>query len=327
MSITVLIATYNRAPMLQRCLAQLARQAFEPGDEVVIVDNGSSDATDDVVRTAVARFPVPLRYVVEPSPGKSRALMAGLAAAHGDVLALTDDDVLVGDDWLAAIRALWREADIGLAGGRVTPGWARSAPRWLRFDAGIGYGPLAAPLALLDYGPEPAPLGDRTALGANMAVTRRALDAAGGFPLDLGKLRGTLLSGEDHALCERVQAAGFRAVYDPRLVVRHHVPADRLRLAYYVRWFFWSGITNAALDHRSSARGEAVRLAPLRHWVLRAARGAVRLAAAALTARLPRCIDALTDVAFAIGYLAFCANRIRKGGRRTSSGTRQPEAA
>jgi len=76
MSITVLIATYNRAALLERCLAQLARQGFETGDEAVIVDNGSTDATKDVVERAGAGFPVPLRYLVETAPGKSRALMS-----------------------------------------------------------------------------------------------------------------------------------------------------------------------------------------------------------------------------------------------------------
>ncbi len=313
MSISVLIATYNRATMLSRCLTQLARQAYETGDEVIVVDNGSTDGTATMVRLAARRFPLPLRYVLVTTPGKSHALTAGVAVSRGGVLALTDDDVIVGDEWVTAVRALWREADIGLAGGRVLPSWERAAPRWLRVQSKVGFGELAAPLALLDYGPARMPLGTRAVLGANMAVDRRALDQVGGFALDLGKLRGTLLSGEDHQLCERVQAAGYGAVYDPRLVVHHHVPADRLRLGYHLRWFFWSGITNAALDTERFEEGRAGRPVGARHWVNRIARGGGRAFRAAVLARPATCAEAMMDVAFSLGYLACSRGLLRRG--------------
>lgn len=321
MSITVLLATYNRCELLADCLAQLAGQAFEADDEVIVVDNGSSDRTAAVVAAAACAFPVPLRYLVARTPGKSHALSAGVAAAHGDILALTDDDVLVGDDWVETVRALWREADLGLAGGRVTPRWSRPAPRWLRPDDVRGYGRLAAPLALLDYGPVRAPLGSRTALGANMAVHRRALDAAGGFPLDLGKLRGTLLSGEDHQVCERIQACGFTAVYDPRLVVRHYVPPDRLRFTYHLRWFFWSGITNAALE-RSGAVPRRGRVPGARYWTARTIKGIGRALAGLIRARRDLAANALVDAAFALGYLAFSTGWIRPATTPAQTGAR-----
>lgn len=327
MSISVLVATYNRAALLAECLAQLARQSFEPGDEVVIVDNGSPDATRAVVEASATGFPVPLRYLVEPVPGKSRALITGIAESRGDILAFTDDDVLVADDWVAVIRSIWREGDVGLAGGRVAPRWSRPAPRWLRLDTAHGYGTLAAPLALLDYGPRRMPLGRRTALGANMAVHRRALQAAGGFLPDLGKLRGTLLSGEDHHLCERVQASGFAAVYDPRLVVRHYVPADRLRLAYHARWFFWSGITNAALDGAGVAGVPAVRRVRARHWAGRIVKGTGRAVAGAIAGRTGVVTDAMADIAFSFGYLAFSRGWTRTGLEPARRVRPRPEAA
>lgn len=304
MTITVLIATYNRAAMLARCLAQLGRQAFEPGDEIVVVDNGSTDSTRAVVREAASGARVAIHYILEPAPGKSHALATGLRTARGEVLALTDDDVIVADDWLGTIRQVWMELNPGLVGGKVIPLWERPAPRWLRPATGGAFGTLSAPLALLDYGPARAPLGVRTALGANMAVARRALDAAGGFPLELGKLRGTLLSGEDHQICERVQAAGYAAVYDPRLVVQHQVPADRLRLGYHLRWFFWSGITNAALE-------AATRRAGTIHWASRIAKGGVRTLAALLARRPHAAAEAVVEIAFSLGYVACSRGWIR----------------
>ncbi|MGE5359050.1 MAG: glycosyltransferase [Bacteroidales bacterium] len=322
MTISVLIATYNRGGMLARCLEHLLRQAFEPGDEVVIVDNGSTDDTANVVREAATRASVPVRYLMEPAAGKSRALMTGLSVARGDVLALTDDDVVVSNDWIATIRNAWRQSNPGLVGGRVMPLWERPAPAWLQRPDGKAYGPLSAPLALLDYGPARVPLGARTALGANMAVSRRALDEAGGFPLDLGKLRGTLLSGEDHQICERVQAAGYTAVYDPRLVVRHHVAADRLRFAYHLRWFFWSGITNAALD-ATTPGATRVRAA---HWAARVSTGGIRVLRFLLAGRRDQAAEAAVDIAFSLGYVAGCRGWVRPHPAAPRAASRRLEA-
>ena len=302
--ITVLIATYNRAAHLEQCLQSLAVQRFEYGDEVLIVDNASTDDTRAVVRKAMDWFPVPLRYFHEASPGKSNALALGVARAGGDVLALTDDDVLVAPDWIEAVRDGMQDASVALIAGRVEPRWEAKPPRWLRIRDRGGYSVLAAPLALLDYGAEQVPLDERSGLGANMAVRRADLHAIGGFPATLGKLRGTLLSGEDRYVCERLRDAGHRCVYAPGLVVRHWVPKERTRLAYFARWFFWSGITNSALDG-DEGRGGLRTLLGVPVYLLRrlAVSGGAALGAA-VAGRTTSAVEHGVAVAFAAGYIA-----------------------
>src|SRR5438477_9206501 len=100
MRITVIIATYNRATLLDECLAHLARQRFERGDEVIVVDNGSTDETPAIIRAHQVTFPVPLHWLAEPRPGKSHALGRGIAIATGDVLAFTDDAVNADATWI-----------------------------------------------------------------------------------------------------------------------------------------------------------------------------------------------------------------------------------
>src|SRR6478735_3223463 len=104
-SITVIIATYNRAALLDECLAHLRAQAFRPGDEVIVVDNGSADETSAVVARHQAAFTVPLHLLQEVVPGKSRAVARAVTFANGDILAFTDDDVNVDAGWIEAIRA------------------------------------------------------------------------------------------------------------------------------------------------------------------------------------------------------------------------------
>jgi len=309
--VSIIVATYNRADLLDDCLAHLARQTFEDGDEMIVVDNGSTDETRSVVTAHTIGFPVPLRYFIEPRAGKSHALNTALASAAGDVLAFTDDDVNVAASWLAEIRRGLSDPEVGITGGPVLPRWEQPPPRWLTFDeaahrpAEASFGRLGAPLALLSYGPEASALGPRTLLGANMAARREVLARLGGFPAHLGKKRGTLLSGEDHDVCARVQAAGFKAVYVPSACVYHWVPADRLRIGYFVNWFFWSGITNAALDDKAESRMKSVAGVP-GFIVRRMVSGIVQAAKAAVLGRGSAAVTAMTEAAFATGYAARC---------------------
>jgi glycosyltransferase involved in cell wall biosynthesis len=247
MTISILVSTFNRATLLRETLDRLRKQRFEHGDELIVVNNASTDDTANVIEAASAAFPVPLRHLHEPVAGKSWALNRAIATANGDVLALTDDDVLVADDWLETLRQIFEDPAIGLVGGRVDPRWEKPAPVWLRVDDGEYYNGMSAPLALLHYG-QAQDLGDRSAVGANMGVRRAIAQQVGGFATHLGRKAGTLLCGEDHDLCARVSAAGFRCEYRPELRVLHWVPADRLTLRYFIRWFFWSGITEVVLE-------------------------------------------------------------------------------
>ena len=324
MTISVVIATFNRAALLAECLEHLARQPFTAGDEVIVVDNASTDETACVIEAARARFTVPLHHLDEPAPGKSRAIARAMTVASGDVLAFTDDDVNVDAGWLAAIRAAMRDEDVALTGGPVAPRWETPPPRWLRM-AVESYGRLASPLALLHYGPSAIELGPRAVLGANMAVRRAAFLQVGGFAPHLGKLRGTLLSGEDRELCRLVQAAGMRAVYSPNALVHHFVPADRMRIAYYMSWFFWSGITLATLDREQGVSGRAVLRVP--YLIKCASVGALRAAGAALIGNFAAAVDHALDVAFAAGYARGAwppSHRRRFGEPRRSSGVLEP---
>ncbi len=303
MSISVIIATHNRCNLLDDCLTHLARQAFIPGDEIVVVNNGSIDGTPAVVARHARGSAVPLVYVEEPVPGKSYAVAAAVRVAKGDVLAFTDDDVNVAPTWLDSTRRAMADQLTALVGGPVEPRWERRPPAWLRLPA-ENCGRLTAPLALLNYGVDTIDLGPRTVLGANLAVRRDVFVRVGGFAPHLGKLRGTLLGGEDHELCRRVQDAGLRAVYRPDVRVRHWVPVDRMRVGYYLSWYFWSGITNAAMDAEQPPRGRTVLGVPL-YLFRRGASAGIGAIAAAVAGNLTGAIERAIDVAFAAGYAAW----------------------
>ncbi len=99
MTFSVVIATKDRAALLDGALASLRAQENAPEFELVVVDNGSSDATPEVARRHGATY----AFVREPNRGKARN--AGIARASGDVIAFVDDDVVTPPHFLAAHAA------------------------------------------------------------------------------------------------------------------------------------------------------------------------------------------------------------------------------
>ncbi len=251
-SVSVIVCTYNRARILRATLAELCALDM-PADcaaELIVVDNNSSDDTSAVIARAARESRIPIVPLREPRQGKSFALNRGLSLAHGQIVALTDDDVWVPRDWLARIVAAFREREVAFVFGKVHPRWEIQPPPELLTPRGRDvWGPLAA----LDYGDAPAEyvpdrIDQRLPIGANLAFTRSALLSIGAWRTDLGKIDNTLISGEDHEIFMRLRRFGlYRGFYDPELVVRHRVPADRLTRRYFRRWFFWNGKTQALM--------------------------------------------------------------------------------
>ncbi len=120
--LSVVICTRNRAALLERCLAAVAAQE-RPCDELVVVDNGSSDHTSEVI----ARSPARRVFLSEPSIPLARN--AGARAATGDIICYTDDDAVPDPRWLQAIeQAFLRDERIGIVGGDAAPApWQRGA--------------------------------------------------------------------------------------------------------------------------------------------------------------------------------------------------------
>jgi glucosyl-dolichyl phosphate glucuronosyltransferase len=249
--ISVLICTYNRARLLRETLTAIRSLDVPDCDvEVVIVDNNSTDNTRLVVEEAARESTVPVTYVHERQQGKSFALNTGLAHARGDVIALTDDDVLPARHWLTRIVSIFRDRDVTFAFGKVLPRWGDVPPPELLTPPAQD---IWGPLAIVDYGDIatdylPAHTGQRLPIGANLAFSRHALIAIGGWRTDLGKVNNTLISGEDHEIFVRLRRHGLYAgYYDPQVAVRHYVPPARLTRRYFRQWFFWHGKTNALM--------------------------------------------------------------------------------
>jgi glucosyl-dolichyl phosphate glucuronosyltransferase len=287
---TVLICTYNRADLLAETLDSL-RETVAPGLEwdVIVVDNNSTDWTRDVVSSRISGFPVPLTYLFEPRQGKSNALNTGLAATDATIIVFTDDDVRVSEGWLeASCRPLIDDPGIDYTGGPVQPIWERPRPHWLDSKRSDLWGTLA----ILDYGPERFVFEERrrVPLGANMSVRRSLIERIGGFDPSLGRKGNSLLGQEQAEFFCRSRASGARGIYVPEASLQHHVPAKRLTCEYFLRWWYWKGVSKALLEQRHPITEMGIDLSRVptvagvpRFLVGSALRDLLGLAAAALT--------------------------------------------
>jgi GT2 family glycosyltransferase len=216
--LSVIICTRDRPEHLARCLDSL-----EPGlpwiGEIIVVDNGSRP---EATRSLVAKRSK-ARYVAEPRPGLSLARNTGVRQARHDILAFTDDDVVVHPDWPARILAGFATPETMCVTGLVLPTELETEAQVVfeRDLGGFGQGlqRMAYDTAfferMLPYG---VPVW-RIGAGANMAIRRSALKRVGGFDERLGA--GAAGCSEDSELWYRLLAAGWTCRYEPAAVVFH----------------------------------------------------------------------------------------------------------
>ena len=249
---SVVIATKNRETLLAETLEALSAQQWpRNGFEILVGDNGSTDGTRAVV-LAAARKPGAPRIVYRhiTTPGKSHAVNTLLKSVAAGLIALTDDDVLPEPEWLRSLALAFEATGADFLAGRILPRWETDPPSWL---SSALYGVLAIPdngTRRVELGPHSADAAGRDIMpvGANMAVRASVVRAIGGLRHDLGKLSGTLRTGEDHEFFLRMVNAGYRGYYEPSAVVRHFVPRERLERSYFRRWLYQNGQDVARLE-------------------------------------------------------------------------------
>jgi glycosyltransferase involved in cell wall biosynthesis len=179
---SVVIATKDRARYLECALASLLAQRNAPSFEVVVVDNGSTDDTEEVARR-FAREPMSLRYVSTPEPNRGKARNRGVEVAGGRYVLFCDDDVYAPVHWVDAHACAHHRA-----GERVVNGPILNVPSYASRPK-----------------PRPANYSRAFLCTCNASLPRRAFERAGGFDETFD-----LYGWEDTELGVRLRAAGLR---------------------------------------------------------------------------------------------------------------------
>jgi glycosyltransferase involved in cell wall biosynthesis len=266
---SVAVCTRNRWARLQVTLSCLSRQSWRGPWELLVVDNGSTDATATDLAGLLRNFPVPARSLVESRPGVAAARNRALASAAAPWLLFLDDDTSCPPDWLAAYAGvLDGTSGLAAAGGRIVADLPPGTEAWLRQLYTVR---LGGPAGWFDLGEEslPLPVGGQLPFGANMAIAVAAARQAGGFDETLGWGGRAGLPGEETELVERLLAAGGRGLYLPQAAVTHHLEGESVSLQHFLNYHFRVGLYRAQRQLRAGRLVPAAlpRLRRRRAWL------------------------------------------------------------
>jgi len=246
--ICVCLCTHNGQAVIGECLDSLARQALEPQRyRVLVVDDGSADATAAVVRSWRERNRnIVSRLIRQRQAGLAAARNVGLATSEAPLVAYIDDDAIADPGWLEGlIAAFARFPNAAAVGGPVRVRWISPKPWWWHDDLDEVFNRFR-------------PAGEPTTLefpalpyGCNFAVRRDVAMRVGGFRTDLGRQNGLLLAGEETELFLRMSEAGYQIAYWPDAFVDHLALPTRVSRRYILKraWNHGRSLARLAAVH------------------------------------------------------------------------------
>jgi len=247
-SVSVIIPVKDRADELRRCLSSL-KQLRYPADrlEVLVVDDGSRDATPQVARELGATLLASGAVGGGPALARNR----GAAAASGEIIAFIDSDCTADPDWLADLLPAFAEEQVVAVGG-----WVDGLYRDAALDR---YEAVMSSLNLGRREMAGGAGGDTFYLpSCNLLLRRQAFKAAGGF-------NSEMQVGEDVDLTWRLRDTGGKILYLPRGTVYH---AHRSRLWPFMKRRFEYGTSEGLLQRLHPVRGKRMLLPPMLGLIL-----------------------------------------------------------
>jgi glycosyltransferase involved in cell wall biosynthesis len=234
--LTVLLATLNRAAILRQVLDNFCKLEWpEGGWKLVIVDNGSTDGTESVIREYQDRLPV--TYVRENTPGKNAALNTGLKYIEGDIVIFTDDDISPPPGWLKVYRkVLDEQPGFTIFGGPETPKFPHEPEPWVTADPVITIVCFACSDPALKTGPTSSFI-----VGGNLAVRASVFHQGYRYDTTIGP-DGTqqYAMGSEAELLDRLTRDGHKRWWIAENPVHHIVRPEQLTWHYMLgratRW-------------------------------------------------------------------------------------------
>jgi glycosyltransferase involved in cell wall biosynthesis len=212
------------------------KQSFDQNEfEVLVMDNGSTDNTKNVVDSYLGRIKN-LRYFYVSLPGLHVGRHRGMKEASADILVFADDDIEAFPTWLEGIKESFEDKRTVLVGGKNLPKFLSEPPEWIlrMWNRTEKNGRVLCSLSILDLGEETKEINPYYVFGCNFSIRKAILLEAGGFhpdamPQELIRYRG---DGETH-VSKYISENKYRAIYNPKASVYHVIPSDRLTVEYF----------------------------------------------------------------------------------------------
>lgn len=223
MIISFIICTYNREKYIYECLSRLASNTEKEGWEIILVNNNSTDNTAAECARFVEDYrPANYHYFIETQQGLSFARNRGIQEARGDWFVFLDDDAMVESDYIAHLKEhLSAHPEAAAYGGPIEPFFEGETPEWLSpwtmiYVSAINMGDRVVVFPKNHY-----------PIGANMGISREAIEQVGSFNTALGRVGNNLMGGEEKDIFNRMSAQEMPILYFPNIKVKHCIPPRR----------------------------------------------------------------------------------------------------
>lgn len=251
---TVALCTHNHADRLERTLADLPQIHLPKAAwEFLVIDNGSRDATPELLTRHVWPAGWEVRVVREDKLGIANARNRAIAEARGEYLIFLDDDESADPDWLLAYERLVQEHAPDAFGGRIEVLFEDARPPWLSNE-------LLDFLGKLDWGEKVKPLNDLATplYTGNFGFRRNIVEEIGLFDAALGRRGKENNGGEDVDFYRRIVRGGLKVWWTPKAVIHHRIQAEKLNRRYFHDLHYRQGRMEAI-----RRRGAGSRLPPI----------------------------------------------------------------
>lgn len=240
--LSVIIATYNGHDYIDRCLESFTRQSIESNVfEVIIVNNNSTDDTNQIVLKYVNQFDYYF-LLEENNPGVSYARNKGIRHAKGKYICFIDDDAYADENWLKNVLLAFQNISPkpAVVGGRILPYYTTKKPEWF-YDF----------LEIRTKGNDAKFLSKSECYSgfpeSNYSVRKDVLEEVGYFSTDLGPKGEKMKFGEGSELSRRIAEKYPYFWYDPDIFVYHLVRERNMSIRYYLSRIYKTGFLYQAL--------------------------------------------------------------------------------
>lgn len=252
--ISVIICAYtnDRWDNLIAAVESVQQQTFPPKEIIVVIDHNQ-----DLLKRIREHIPGVIAMENQEAKGLSGARNSGAFIAQSEVIAFLDDDAVSEPNWIENLIGCYTSPSVVGVGGKIEPLWLKSRPFWFPDEFGWVVGCTYQGMPITK-----APV--RNVIGANMSVRRQVLLAVGGFRESFGCNHNNTTKGGTHSglkwlqhhagdeeteFCIRIaqQRLDSTWLYTPQAIIRHRVPPQRTRWAYFLWRCYDEGLGKAML--------------------------------------------------------------------------------
>ncbi len=264
--LSIVLSTFNGAACLQEVLdGYLTCNRPSTAWELIIVNNGSTDNTEDIIRHFAGKLPLTLlRHDV---PGKNGSLNYALSIAKGDLIVLTDDDAIPDIDFILAWEGILSEAEnYDIFGGKILPRFPGPIPEFLEKNRQH----FPALFAAIDL--QHGPVDKHSIFGPNMAVRRRVFDGGLMFDEAIGpnSSQHYYMMGSESEFCDRADREGLKFWFNSKAIVTHIIRPHQMSREFVKARAFRHG---CGIAYRESIESDIPNSMPLSmqkaNWIIR----------------------------------------------------------